>query len=928
MRDRLAGALARRRLLVRTVASVAQAGAGAASVVVSLLAVHFAGIGTWGVFLAAMVLVRLCAQVANFGTRDHLLGEFAREPAQMQVGWGRNVAARAWLLALGPPVFLAAGADLPRAAAMTVWLVGLFVAQSYDSLVTYRRAFAFAFWLEVGGTALTCGAIVLRGAALTADDLILAFALVCGLKAAALAIRFSSFRPRFGPPDLAELRGSWSFFMLTFSGAIQGRVDLYAVAVLLPAAELGAYGVLTNFVLLTQSISGALLAPVVPLLYRLPRARVWRGALRLFAIGVPVTLASATVTVICLDLLYGIHPSPLTMLAAWAAMLPCFLFTPLVYFQFRRGQARLVVYGSVLGTVISLAGTLALAPSLGIAGAMVAAALAQAGIAAFHVALFRRVRQTTDGRINSPTDGPLPRCQATRRALALAVASLALLVLLPCAVLIGRNSFDGLYGQDSFSYVGYALGPLTEALRHLQLPPPFFWPPGFPLLVAGVGAPGLGDSAGQLVSLLAGALVPIFVALLARQLVAPSVAPGTGSRARRVLPLLAGAVAALAGQLWQSSVVQMSDTTGLAAATIGAWAVCRYLSIGSRWSLVLGAGALAFAIEVRWIYALVALPLATATLVALGRAVRTERRAALGDLAVGAASGMVVLLPTLGPIASALAAGLPVPFVGDFGAYQHWSPLGALSRTFETLDGRLEYSLPTGLFYLLQPFQPYWTFVLGLLAVPGLVAVAHRPAVASVAVLIGWPALVVGFLVGSGYQNTRFFLAVLPPVAILVAIGAGTVWRTARQRAPARWRPLAGRAVAVVIACGLVTNALLAIRFTNGFIEWQSAERAAVRALVAQVPSTARLISLGATPQIEHDGRADVVELFFLDADSVLALVSDGRPSYLVLDMASIRSQWAARGPGWAVAALESGVGLEPVATAGGWTLYLVGTAQ
>jgi O-antigen/teichoic acid export membrane protein len=394
MPDRVAVLLPRRRRIIRTVASVAQTGAQAASVAISLLAVQLAGIGTWGVFLAAMVLVRLCAQVANFGSRDRLLVEFAREPGRMAGSWQRNVAARAWLLALGPPVFLAAGADLPRAAAMTAWLVGLFVAQSYDSLVAYRRAFGFAFWLEVGGTVLTAGAILVRGAALTADDLILAFALIASLKATALAVRFGAFTPRFGRPDPAELRRSWSFFLLTFSGALQARVDLYIVALLLPPEDLGAYGVLTNFVLLTQSLAGALLAPVLPLLYRLSRAGVWRSVVRMLVIGVPLTLAAATVTLICLELLYGIHPSPLAIAAAWAAMVPCFLFTPLVHFQFRRGEARLVVAGSVLGTVVSLAGTLALAPGLGIAGAMVAAALAQFGIAAFHVVLFQRNRRT------------------------------------------------------------------------------------------------------------------------------------------------------------------------------------------------------------------------------------------------------------------------------------------------------------------------------------------------------------------------------------------------------------------------------------------------------------------------------------------------------------------------------------------------------
>ena len=71
-------------------------------------------------------------------------------------------------------------------------------------------------------------------------------------------------------------------------------------------------------------------------------------------------------------------------------------------------------------------------------------------------------------------------------------------------------------------------------------------------------ATGLGAQAGQAVSLLAGASVPVLVALLARELM-PAVETG---RARWAVPILAGLVVGVAGQLWQSSLVAMSDTTG------------------------------------------------------------------------------------------------------------------------------------------------------------------------------------------------------------------------------------------------------------------------------------------------------------------------------------------------------------------------------
>src|SRR5260370_30251322 len=86
-----------------------------------------------------------------------------------------------------------------------------------------------------------------------------------------------------------------------------------------------------------------------------------------------------------------------------------------------------------------------------------------------------------------------------------------LLVAVPALVALALTRFDGLYGQDSFAYFHYATGPLHQTLLHLQPPPPFFWPPGYPLLVAAMSVVvGIIPVAGQIVSIAAGVAVPGF----------------------------------------------------------------------------------------------------------------------------------------------------------------------------------------------------------------------------------------------------------------------------------------------------------------------------------------------------------------------------------------------------------------------------------
>jgi hypothetical protein len=377
----------------------------------------------------------------------------------------------------------------------------------------------------------------------------------------------------------------------------------------------------------------------------------------------------------------------------------------------------------------------------------------------------------------------------------------------------------------------------------------------------------------------------------------------------------------VAGQLWQSSVVGMSDTLGIAVATLAAVGAARHAATGRRRWLLLAAVGCAAAIQVRWVYGLVTI--AIAGLVAwtlIGRwrgGDAAVRRSAVAQLVVGAVVGLVVVVPTVLPMVDAARAGGAIPFTADFAAYR-WDPASALRSSFDTLDGRLSYALPTGAFYGLQAVESYWAFGLGLLALPGLAVVLRQRSPAQTALLVAWPALVVGFLVGGATQNTRFFLAAWPPVAILVASGAVWLWSTA-----ARWQR--GRMVVVgLLALGLLVNAAAAARFTDAFIDRQLHDLAAIRSLAARVPGDARILTIGATPVLRHDGRQDVVELFDLDEAAARALVDDPRTEYVLVDLDAIHGQWAGTIPGRTVAALEADPGLASVATAGAWTLARV----
>lgn len=468
-----------------------------------------------------------------------------------------------------------------------------------------------------------------------------------------------------------------------------------------------------------------------------------------------------------------------------------------------------------------------------------------------------------------------------------ALLLLALLVLVPATTLSIRYAFDGLYGQDAYAYYDYTAGPLLHSLLTLQPPPAFHWPPGYPLLVALVMlAVGTTSIAGQIVSLLAGSLVPVFTALLAYELW-QSV---SDARARVLVAGGSGLLVALNGQLWQSSVVVMADTTALATGTLGVLAVARYgRSRRVHW-LALAAGALAWAILTRWAYVLVALPAALLAALVL---VDQPRRRALQHASVAAAVAGVVLGPVLAAVVRDLLGSR-----GDYltfaaaGEIYRWHPINALRSEHVTADGVLRYRLPNGLYYALTPARLfYFTPVFALFLVPGLLRIIRERRVNTMLVLIGWPAAVYIFHAGTAWQNVRFTLAYLPPLAILAAIGVATV---SPLVAGAGW---SRRGLRGLIVAGLLGMAIGGLSLTEGFISRMQADVRTVRWVEQQVSPDARILAFGLTLTLQHESSLDTHGIFLLAPDDIEELVSDRRATYLLLDVGNVETQWRGRAP-------------------------------
>jgi 4-amino-4-deoxy-L-arabinose transferase-like glycosyltransferase len=409
----------------------------------------------------------------------------------------------------------------------------------------------------------------------------------------------------------------------------------------------------------------------------------------------------------------------------------------------------------------------------------------------------------------------------------------------------------------------------------------------------------------------------VFTALLAQEITAQ------GAKSPR-LPWVAGLFVGFMGQLWQSSITVMSDTTALASATIGVWALVRYrrqIGYTNRlqfpW-LALAAISISFAVLTRWAYALVAIP---CTIYALWCLVRQNWRKAIMHSVSASILTLLVLWPISVPIRDFLVASHEnAPrFIGDLYVYS-WNPLTAFSRAHTTPDGILSYRFPNGIYYALAPAHRfYFTPLLAPLLLLGFWKIFHQGVIQDRILLLSWIAFIYLFHSGTPYQNFRFTLAYLPPIAILTAIGFD---RLVRHIMPNyRWIP------SLVLGLGLGWMTYGGWTLTHQLIEIKNNRLETMRWVESQLPQDAQLVTFDITFTFQHYSPIETQDIFFLDPQDLADLMDKGRPTYLLLNIDSLESQWVGKSPNKNYRWLREVPGLITLGKHGDYSLFKIKTS-
>lgn len=470
-------------------------------------------------------------------------------------------------------------------------------------------------------------------------------------------------------------------------------------------------------------------------------------------------------------------------------------------------------------------------------------------------------------------------------------------------LLILQTNFDGLYGQDAFAYYNFA-GELLNFVQTGSAPGPFFWPIGYPMILAlGFSVLGTSTSSSLVLNILMGALLPVLVYLLARQL-----------KMRLFSAITAGLVMLVCGQALQSSLVLMADIPALFWATLSALALLRYMNTQRRHWIALAAALFALAIINRWLYLTLAIPWALATLLSWRKPILWKRVGL--DVIVALVAGLIVLTPQL--------------IYGQFNPQQtlrhpwvlNWSISNAWQTTFDNIDGHFEYEKINALFYARPFYDPiYLSPLLLLFVLAGIRKITIKSQRVSILLIGGWLVIPYLFLSGIPYQNIRFPLIIFPAIALCVGYGVETLLST--QIAQKR-RVAAGILVTLLVFFGLGQMATHGDALIRNFIVNQQRNKQIVEWAASKLPEGARLYTFGLTLTLQHYTLLDVYELYYETPSTLNQRWRNGQDDYLLINVYNVESQWQGRAPSIAYHWLQQMRGLIKLGDNAGYTLYRV----
>ena len=342
---------------------------------ITVLGIKMYGGHSWGEVINIQLWSFFVVFLANWGNKEFLLRKFSTSPSSISGLFSSFFVTRTWLLLACLPFFYFF--SLQVAVLMVLFTALLHVYNSLESLTIYFQKFSVHVWAEI--TAFVVVVILfLMVPEFNLNHVLLILCSSLGVKILFLAAAHRDTLIDFSIATRFELLPvAFPFFLIVMAGWLQSRIDVYLVNYYLDNSELANYRVISNSIILLQSISAFALFPFVKHLYRSKSLVVKKMELVLFVLGIPIVFFGMLGTYFLANFYLQVELSNTVYMLAFLTALPTFFYVVDIYKLYKEKLEKTILWINVAAILVNFSISIFLIKQHGISGALTGTFISQ-----------------------------------------------------------------------------------------------------------------------------------------------------------------------------------------------------------------------------------------------------------------------------------------------------------------------------------------------------------------------------------------------------------------------------------------------------------------------------------------------------------------------------------------------------------------------
>lgn len=347
------------------------------SLLLSLYVIHYYSKAVWGDFAATFLYISISLLVLSWGSKDFLIREFSKMPGKMMRHFYLLFNTRLLLVLFSVLITLFV---FPKSQSLYIalWLIGGYVAQSLEVFWIYKRDYLQSIAIEILSFLILLG-FVYNQTTLTADNLITYYSYYQIIRALFFVLLyFGNLKNIHFSIDKSYLWISFPFFMLSFVGFLQSRIDFLIITFFETHENVAIYQVINTYFILIHALGTFMILPYMKNFYRLKTQSMETIQRKISMIAPFLVLCCLMVFYLLIRFVYQFNLDIYYYFIGIFITFPPYLYAVRIIQLFKENKQNTVLFVGIKAIIInSLVSFLLLHFRFGLKGALLGSAVAQ-----------------------------------------------------------------------------------------------------------------------------------------------------------------------------------------------------------------------------------------------------------------------------------------------------------------------------------------------------------------------------------------------------------------------------------------------------------------------------------------------------------------------------------------------------------------------